>query len=523
MGTRTDGGLALGAISLTTLDAGRLLLTAGWSGGPQAQMVVHVLPVRSVEVLGGNPPSYGVNTAEFEPNDPDGLAWRRDDVVPIRTWRDAQISARQLQPGASRALLDAGTFDDGGAFFRLEDIQFNAFRDQVEFRAVTESWESAPQQLTVTRWRWRRVVTSEPNPLKVHRPAMGLTTLPSETIIVGTEDSPSTGSLVSLDERGQPAPSDLPTNWTAAVTAPVLWPMVAGYDGDAGFIWSGNWTLATPTLRGEKFVLLNRTTHNVLAVTDRSGVFISQISNGPQTMYPQGNCGFDAGPASMITGSHWSYIRSNSNQLCITQLYGGEDAGATSLSTFGSTALAGESWIATDDGRVVNAFGTNFNATLDGGFADFISKSNFYLFVFRGSEALRYDHCFHLGYDSGFPLCDREPWALAPVPVARSQLGFSFASRPILRDQYPFSDRGEFYLVDQTGRVRALSHPSLTAEWSWRPDGGVGAPSLGLVTSAYRMGSLLIPYRSSVVSIVVDARVSDPIDMDGFGGAFTTP
>lgn len=64
----------------------RLLLSAGWSGGPQATTAVNVLPTRALEIVGANPPSHGVNTADFEPNDPEGNAWRRDDVVPFRSW-----------------------------------------------------------------------------------------------------------------------------------------------------------------------------------------------------------------------------------------------------------------------------------------------------------------------------------------------------------------------------------------------------------------------------------------------------
>lgn len=321
--TRSDAGLAFGSLSFTTLDAGRLLLSAGWDGGPQTTTVVNVFPTRSLEIVGANPPSHGVNTADFEPNDPEGNAWRRDDVVPFRSWPGAQVIARHDQPDASAAIIDAGESCDGGCSeFRLQDVEFNAFRGEVELRVSSDAgWEALGERLTVTRWRWRRVVAGVPNPIKVQTPVMApLGPFSSQVIAVGTEDTSSTGRLVLLSEEGDLVAGIIPQSWSAAVTAPVdgCWRTVAGFDGDAGFLWRPDWEWFHR--RAERYVLLAGADAMTLAVTEHAAVI---TINGIQALLvPQsvarGTCPFDGGAPCSLAGDRWGIlIASSAGDVCL--------------------------------------------------------------------------------------------------------------------------------------------------------------------------------------------------------------
>lgn len=166
---RIDGGHLFGWLDLRTPDSGLVSLTAGWPGGPDASVTVQISQERSLEIVGPNPPSYGSNTDTFQPNDPDGPAWRRDDLVPIRPWPGSLVTARHARPESAITVVNAGGSSDGGSgdggsYLRLQDVEFNAFRDEVAISAAGSFWEAAPQRIMVTRWRWQRVVGGVPRP-----------------------------------------------------------------------------------------------------------------------------------------------------------------------------------------------------------------------------------------------------------------------------------------------------------------------------------------------------------------------
>lgn len=506
--TRSDAGLAMGSLSFTTLDAGRLLLVAGWSGGPQAATVVNVLPTRAIEIIGTNPPSHGVNTAAFEPNDPDGNAWRRDDVVAFRSWPRTQVVARHDHPDASVAVIDAGVSCDGGcSSFRLQDVEFNSFRGEVELRAVSDAgWEAQGERLPVTRWRWRRVVAGVPNPIAVQTPVMAFGNSPwAASIMVGSEDTRSTGRLVALDEEGFLTPSWIPQGWSAAVTAPVdaCFQIAAGFDGDAGFLWSGRFRQVFGEAFGERYTLVGGGMDRSVAVTDRAAV-VTGLSANPR--YLSGRCGFDGGtPSNLLVAPAGTLVTASSGELCAVvapAFFWEEDAGATRMlseKVFPS-AGGGYSWptVVTTDGRLTEVQNspsqTLVHPFFDAGVVDtLVMGMDWYLFT-------------------ASPAVVRATW----VPHSSSRATFAAASglrsrvlsppvfRALTRPSGAPSE-GLLYAVGQDRRLSVIATVNLKEAWSWAPDAGLSLSApMGFAPSSIRLGSLLLPINDSVLSVVAD-------------------
>lgn len=503
--TRSDAGLALGSLSFTTLDAGRLLLSAGWSGGPQTTAVVNVLPTRAIEIVGANPPSHGVNTVDFEPNDPEGNAWRRDDVVPFRSWPGAQVIARHDRPDASAAIIDAGRSCDGGcSSFRLQDVEFNAFRGEVELGVVSDAgWEARGERLTVTRWRWRRVVAGVPNPIKVQTPVMTIcSSAPwAACIVVGTEDTRSTGRLVALDEEGVPVPSWFPQGWADAVTAPVdaCSQIIAGFDGDAGYLWG--WAGQGLNAPGERYTLLGGGTDRSVAVTDEATVVTGDFSS---SRFVSGRCRFDGGaPATLVVADTGTVVTNSSGELCVVAAPAypwHEDAGWTRMLSeraFPSAAIGGSSWpsVVTIDGRLstVETFPsrTDVRALFDAGAVDSLVMGIDW-FLFTQSPAL-----IRATPDNRFVGASALPSRVVSPPVFR----------PLAEPSYPLE--GLLYAVGQDQRLTVIATVSLSELWGWAPDGGLSPSApLGFAPSYNRLGSLLVAVRGAVLSIVADGLPS---------------
>lgn len=506
--TRSDAGLAFGSLSFTTLDAGRLLLSAGWSGGPQTTTVLNVLPTRAIEIVGANSPSHGVNTVDFEPNDPEGNAWRRDDVVPFRSWPGAQVIARHDHPDASAAIIDAGRSCDGGcSSFRLQDVEFNAFRGDVAVRVVSDAgWEAREERLTVSRWRWRRVVAGVPNPIKVQTPVMTFGRPPwAASIMVGTEDTRATGRAVALDEEGLPIPSWFPQGWTDAVTAPVdaCGQIVAGSDGDAGYLWSGQHNVSIANAVGERYVLVGGGTDRSVAATDQAAVVTGLDFS---FRFQSGRCRFDAGaPATLIVAERGTVITSTAGELCVVTAPNAawdEDAGTTRLLSQTVFPFAGGGFfspaVVTADGRLadVRTYASYSEAEpfFDAGAVDtLVMGVDWYLFT--ESPALVRASLIGLNppranFASSAPL----PSRVVSPPVFR-QLTRAPSSAP----------EGLLYAVGQDRRLRVIATVNLTEAWGWAPDAGLSLSApMGFAPSATRLGSLLMPIRGSVLSIVAD-------------------
>jgi len=498
--TRSDGGLAVGQLSFVALNSGAMLLTAGWSGGPDASTIVRVLAQPAIQILGANPPSYGVNTTEFEPNDPEGPAWRRDDRVPVRVWPNARIAARHLRPDASIALLSPGALGDGGAYFPLRDVEFNAFRDPVEFRAVGDAWESAPQQLTVTRWRWRRVVAGVPNPFKIQQPTIARVapgTLNPLRIVVGTEDTATTGRLVALDQWGVPSsPTVLPPNWTDAVTAPIdgCHVIAAGFNADGGYLWSGQSLYFGGFVQGDRYERFQGADGVSVGITQRSIVVevVDFRSDSLSVDHPAeviGSCEFDAGAAEMAANRQRTFVRGRTGELCRVQLERGYPVGTTRLpGRSASMTTHAFPWVSYDDGRLTYFSSNPTSPTYDAGAAEYLSSIGYgEVLLFRGTSIALFDGATIAEFPTGVPL--------ATHPLVASD---GPRSQPVL------------HLVDRTGRLRVLSGPSLTEQWSWRPDSGVrDEPGFAPPRfDAPHFGAILVPVMDSVVGVITDATVA---------------
>lgn len=195
-------GVRSAALLFPDSDGGPVVLTAGWDGGPTATTSFQVGP----PVVKLPPPPARTNTVDFEPNDPAGPAFRRDDVVAIEL--DAlpppmALHARLDVPMAQTLSVPIVDRCDAGTCFhvdlRLRDVDFPAFRGRVFVWAsgADGGMQTRPHSIPVTRWRWRRQVSGVPNPLRVTR-AVSIWS----NIFVGSEDTPGTGRFLTLSTNG---------------------------------------------------------------------------------------------------------------------------------------------------------------------------------------------------------------------------------------------------------------------------------------------------------------------------------
>lgn len=215
-----EPGVRAATLFLNTADAGVVTLTAGWDGGPNAT-TQFVLASPIVQQLGSRLPSYGASSPEFEPNDPVGPAWRRDDVVPFQIADlppPIALNARFDGPGARTWSTAVTARCDAGSCWRadlaLAQLHFPAFRGSVLVWAsgADGGVQTRPTPFPVTRWRWRRQISAVPNPIAIARPITS-----NGTVLVGSADTMTTGRLLRLDGAGQLATAQ-PVGWTQAVT-----------------------------------------------------------------------------------------------------------------------------------------------------------------------------------------------------------------------------------------------------------------------------------------------------------------
>lgn len=253
-----QAGVRSSTLFLTDADAGAVVLTAGWPGGPIASTVLQVMrPIVRVPPA----PSYGTNSADFEPNDPAGPAFRRDDVVPIEVDDLPQpmaLFARLDAPNARPVAVPIIERCDAGTCRRvdldLKPLHFPAFRGRVLVWATAADggMQTRPRSVPVTRWRWRRQVSNVANPRSVTRPVLSRSPLPlGGTIVVGSSDAVETGRLLSLFANGAvatPASAAWPNSGVAITSLTGASPAVvatAGPDGGAAL-----WDDLTDTLVG---------------------------------------------------------------------------------------------------------------------------------------------------------------------------------------------------------------------------------------------------------------------------------
>lgn len=183
-------------------DGGVVVLTAGWDGGPTATTSFQLGP----PIVRLPAPLARTNTADFEPNDPTGPAFRRDDVVPVELGAVPPPMTLNVRLDATTTqTLSVPVVDrcDAGTCFRvdlrLRDVDFPAFRGRVFVWAsgADGGVQTRPRTIPVTRWRWRRQVSGVPHPLRVTR-AVSM----SSNIFVGSEDTSGTGRFLTLSTNG---------------------------------------------------------------------------------------------------------------------------------------------------------------------------------------------------------------------------------------------------------------------------------------------------------------------------------
>lgn len=220
-------------------DGGLVVLTAGWDGGPMATTTFLVAP----PIVNLPPPPARTNTVDFEPNDPAGPAFRRDDIVAIEL--DAlpppmTLHARLDAPMAQTLSLPVTDRCDAGTCYRvdlqLRDLDFPAFRGRVFVWAsgADGGVQTRHRSIPVTRWRWRRQVSGVPNPLRVTR-AVSM----SSNIFVGSEDTPGTGRFLTLSTNGTVLTTNDPVydqNFGVVTIAGERW-FTAFNTSDGGFLY----------------------------------------------------------------------------------------------------------------------------------------------------------------------------------------------------------------------------------------------------------------------------------------------
>lgn len=497
---RTDGGRVTGWFDMGPLDAGVFELFAGWPDGPDASVAVRIAPERSVEIVGGNPPGYGVNTDTFQPNDPDGPAWRRDDLVPIRPWPGSSVTARHTRPGAAVLVVDAGGSGDGGSFLRLQDVEFNAFRDEVELTASGEFWEAPPQRLMVTRWRWQRVVGGVPRPLQIHQPRpanLGSPFSPIAGVVVGTRDTETTGTLVQFDTEG--IPTSAFAGWNAAVTTPYVSErrFVGGVDADGGFVESthfGHQRVAAP-------IVLAASYHDTYLVgVTADGRFLLDSTRDPADVSLHPGCDFaGATLVRLVTGFVFTLVASDQGVVCRKTF--GQDAGLLGL-RIRPSSLSGPAWesyVTSSTGeawqfqRAAETF-TRFPTGPQN--ADFILRD-------RGSTERLY-----AATPTSLEVHSRGAFGTTEL-VSSLPLVSPLAASPVLR---PRAGNERILLaVDMGGTLRSFDAQNLREQWKWRPDGGLqlNAP-LGFSPSRTRLGSLLLIVENRLLSVISDGDALEP-------------
>lgn len=189
-------------------DAGVVTLIAGWDGGPNAAIQLTLTP-RIVHVPAA--PSYGTNGPDFEPNDPTGHAFRRDDVVSVVVDDLPQpmaLFARLEAANAKTSAFPVTQRCDAGSCWvvdvPLRELDFPAFRGRVLIWAsgADGGLQTMPHAVPVTRWRWRRQVSGVPNPVSVTRPFVATAGGPNDKLFVGSSDTATTGQLMHLRPNG---------------------------------------------------------------------------------------------------------------------------------------------------------------------------------------------------------------------------------------------------------------------------------------------------------------------------------
>ena len=396
-----------------------------------------------------------------------------------------------MHPDASVVLLDAGSFDDGGQYLRLQDVDFDAFKDFVELRAVTETWEAAPRQIPVTRWRWRRVVAAPTGTLRIQQPTVEGRFAPRR-IAIGTQDTTTTGRIIQLDEEGLPTGAH--AGWSAAVTT--LLPevdAVVGLDIDGGFI-----SFDSPGVQSRVFERLHAP---AIAAATVDYDLLVLTANGRVTSYEPwfvrdyGQCAFDGGlPKRLIAGYGMAYVISEAGEVCLTSHLGPPTRNLPIRVRPMSVAGPPDGvWMTTTSGSLFRAFPGEVDAGPRN--ADFMVVLNRY---------------FDPGLFAATPGSIQfwpNPWPDFAAPPISTPLSAPLATSPVFRLS---GSRRWLLTLDTAGALRSFNAANLKEQWAWRPDGGLNLQApLGFAPSESRLGTLLMVVDGAVLAVVADGAAHD--------------
>lgn len=498
-------------------DGGLVVLTAGWDGGPMATTTFLVAP----PIVSLPPPPARTNTVDFEPNDPAGPAFRRDDVVAIEL--DAlpppmTLHARLDSPMAQTLSLPITDRCDAGACFRIDlqlrDVDFPAFRGRVFVWAsgADGGVQTRHRSIPVTRWRWRRQISGVPNPLSITRPV----SYSPYGIAVGTEDSPGLGRFAMMSITGSllSATSGFELS-TAGVTS------IAAGNGifaafttaDGGYVDDRS---GAPVVISERVVSTGTADNTLMAVArDGTVVLMDRMGVGGQNSSFQ-SCSPSAGPFAAIAASEAQTVLFRAaGPLCVFDPYA---SARTFVSTGGrylphfvkfagyrpvgvlAAGLDGGLW------SIVGDTTTSFTEQLvfDGGVVDAVASIEL---LFSGERV------YWVNADRTVQRADLTG-RLNNVPVglisnvsapSTQRIPARTVTAPVIVQSRLVSNFGALVVVDALGTVSSFDKDTLALTWSLPSgDAGVrgavdadpiylnacGGPRLGTLAIAARDGSL---------------------------------
>ncbi|MDP1921679.1 MAG: hypothetical protein Q8L14_35895 [Myxococcales bacterium] len=530
-------GIRAATLLLADADAGVVVLTAGWHGGPSAstQLTLTRPFVRPPAV-----PSYGTNGPDFEPNDPAGNAFRRDDVVRVEVDDLPQpmaLFARLDAPNARTSAFPVTERCDGGSCWLvalwLGDLDFPAFRGRVLVWAsgADGGMQTRPRAIPVTRWRWRRQVSGVPNPLSVTRPVAS--DIPGAAgILVGSADTASTGRLLALSAGGQAlsfSDSVLAQNTRAVHTLAVSQNAVAvGLAGPSG---------ASLRISGSSEIALDGghpvasgATGDTLApplFVVATGTGVATVADSTFNSTFRG-CESPTRSTSRLMVSSSVLTFSPNSPLCVASLQPPHDVHLTSQAynvAFGPTVFSPSSvsfsvyaagadggiwWVSGSAGSMVPP---GERLVWDGGLVDTIAVTN-------GTTGM---HVYWADSDRVVRWAPTNPTSLVPF-AATGRLPSRVESTPVIVAVFNRPDRNSIAFVDPLGGVAVLRIPGLEPFWSL-PSSSVGvqgavAAEPVFIDSCDRLGSLLIASRGngSLYSLVGDLPSITPYDSWPMGG-----
>lgn len=532
-----QAGIRAATLFLADADAGVVVLTAGWDGGPSAS---RELTLTKPIVRPASVPSHGLNGPDFEPNDPAGNAFRRDDVVPVEVDELPQpmaLFARLDAPNATTSTFPVTERCDGGACWlvklRLSELDFPVFRGRVLVWAsgADGGVQTRPRSIPVTRWRWRRQVSGVPNPLSVTRPVAS-DIAGAAGILVGSADTATTGRLLALSAGGQLlsfADPVLAQNTravhTLAVSSNAVAVGLAGPSGASLRISTSEVALdAGPPVATAAIGDLNLAPP-LFFVTSRAGVATVADSTYNSTF---SGCEAPGRTASRIFVSSAVLTFSPNEPLCVSSYQPPYAAQVTSRAytlAFAPTSITPGSsgfsvYAAAADGGIWWVSGTASSTVppgerlvWDGGVVDSIAISHATTGAFAyWADADRVVRSAPLATTTLVPTSAR---AVLPSRVEATPVVVAVFNRP---------DRNSIGFVDPAGVVSVFRIPGLEPFWSLPSSGvGVQGPVTAepvFVDSCDRLGSLLIASKGngSLYSFVGDLAAITGDDTWPMGG-----